>query len=85
LIEWVSYRRNEAQERGHGDGRKFDGGGKLGAHRSPSEPTIATQPVQGLGRSSLSAREATIWLRARPTTREQSHSGNGDGLQRPEH
>jgi hypothetical protein len=33
-IGWVSYRRNEAQERGHGDGRKFDGGGKLGALRS---------------------------------------------------
>ena len=34
MIGWVSYRRNEAQERGHGDGRKFDGGGKLGALRS---------------------------------------------------
>jgi hypothetical protein len=51
LIGWVSYRRNEAQERGHGDGRKFDGGGKLGAHRSPSSPVIATDANQSPGRS----------------------------------
>jgi hypothetical protein len=35
--------------------------------RSPSELTIATQPLQGLGRSLSSAREAPIWRRAQPT------------------
>jgi hypothetical protein len=45
---------------GHGEPRMRDGGGKLAALRSPYEPTIATQPVQGLGRSLLSARESPI-------------------------
>ena len=40
----------------------------LAPHRSPSELTIATQPVPGLGRSLLPAPEAPIWRRARPTT-----------------
>ena len=60
MIEWVSYRRNEAQERGHGDGRKFDGGGKLGAHRSPSSPAITTDANQNPGRSLLATRKVPI-------------------------
>ena len=44
-----------------------DGGDELSAPRSPSELTITTQPLQGLGRSLPSAREAPIWRRAQPT------------------
>jgi hypothetical protein len=41
-IGWVSYRRNEAQERGHGDGRKYDGGG-ITVRNYPRSPRSALQ------------------------------------------
>jgi hypothetical protein len=41
-IGWVSYRRIEAQERGHGDGWKYDGGG-ITVRNYPRSPRSALQ------------------------------------------
>ena len=75
-IGWVSYRRNEAQERGHGDGRKYDGGGitvrnclQFTAARArlltgQFPPRWRTPPRPGFGHQTTPQSRSRPWRRA---------------------